>query len=78
MLMNCPCCGGRAVVMSRGFFNELVAEHGAACLTMTCENSTSCGVMLFCHYDSTDYDTMLQKATEQWNRRSYGKEHTPE
>ena len=73
MLMNCPCCGAKAVVStSRRMFYELVVENGSACLSIQCTDSDNCGIQLYCFHDSIDYGTMLQKATEQWNRRSYG------
>jgi hypothetical protein len=70
--MHCPLCGKAAYMEDRETFEHLVAEHGSACLYIECVDRTGCGLTMYCHHDTTDYDVMRQKAIERWERRSYG------
>lgn len=70
VLQSCPCCGSKARLMTgKTDFNKLVATHGSACVSIECTNRGECGLTMFCHYKSKDYETMIEKAAEQWNRR---------
>lgn len=69
-LKNCPCCGSKAVIETkRGIFNELYAENGRACIAIGCTDIIGCGVTMYCHYKSGNYDSMVAVATDRWNRR---------
>lgn len=68
-VMRCPLCGKAAYLSDRETFDELVAKHGGACVYIECVDRKNCGLTMYCHYDSTDYDVMREKAIKQWERR---------
>ena len=74
MLMDCPFCGSKAVIRTKKkTYEELVKENGTACVVIGCSNFIDCGTEMYTFSDEpTEYDTMLQKSIDKWNRRSYG------
>lgn len=70
-LRPCPFCGSDVKIWgSKRTYNELVDEHGSACLHIECTNR-NCGCSYFVHHheDVRDYEFMVAKAVKEWNRR---------
>ena len=67
-LKPCPFCGGQPEMMTQKFFEELVEEHGHACIAIECPN---CDLSLHDHTsDENDYFVRAFIITEKWNRRA--------
>lgn len=67
-LKPCPFCGGEPKMMSQKFFEELVEDHGRACISIDCPN---CDLTLHDHTsDENDYFIRAFLITEKWNRRA--------
>lgn len=72
ILSPCPCCGSRAVLTTeKEDFYDLYKRNGGACVTIECINRDECGVTMFCHYPSDNYEKMIEEATYRWNRRTF-------
>ena len=72
VLSPCPCCGSKAVLVTRKEdFYYLYKTFGSACVHIDCTDRDECGLAMFCHYQSDNYETMIDKAVEQWNRRTF-------
>lgn len=72
ILSPCPCCGSKAVLMTRKEdFQANIRECGSACVSIECLNRDECGLTMFCHYQSSNYESMVEEATDRWNRRTF-------
>ncbi len=67
--VKCPCCGGSVTIMDKEWFESLVKKNGKACFTIECDDRTNCGISMYCHYDSTDYEIMKAVAIDRFSRR---------
>ena len=72
-LKKCPFCGSEAeFVLSKQAFDELVEEHGSACLRIDCTNR-KCRACMWVHHDVMDYEVMVKMGIKNWNQRAYEK-----
>lgn len=72
IISPCPCCGSKSVlVTTKEDFYENYAKFGGACVSIECTNRKECGITMFCHFDSNNYEAMVDEAVERFNRRSF-------
>ena len=76
LALPCPFCGSKDLdVETRKTFNELVKEHGSACVTVRC-NDCSCQAYHFTSLvedkkrDAKNYSKRLEMLLDKWNTRA--------
>ncbi|MBR3389524.1 MAG: hypothetical protein IKG83_03320 [Prevotella sp.] len=70
---GCPICGqaDNLTVTSKGFYDELVAEHGSAMVSVECHN---CNLELNQYGEANEkYDSIIQKIWDKWCSRNYNR-----
>ena len=64
----CPFCGKTNFLLTpKDDYEDLVEEHGAACIGLYCRN---CNADMYEHTDGVTYEEKLDLLKEKWNRRT--------
>lgn len=67
----CPFCGGDNIWSTgRHVYNELVAEHGSACIELGCGDCNASLTAFSGEHTGKTFDQLLAVAVNKWNARA--------